>query len=33
MTNKTPYRQKRQEEKEAENSLKNNDVMFGEVYP
>lgn len=32
MTNKTPYRQKRQEEK-AENYLKSNDVMYEEVYP
>ena len=32
MTNKTPYRQKRQEEK-AENYLKSNDVMYKEVYP
>ena len=32
MTNKTPYRQKRQEEK-AENYLKSNDVIYEEVYP
>lgn len=32
MTNKTPYRLKRQEEK-AENYLKSNDVMYEEVFP